>query len=299
MTSIPDWRKGAIYHRAFRDGDDALTGREVTIYPTVDGGARMCEGLLACEFFDNEWTYRATGEAIHAAEAWDGTGHPPGNTFLSYRPAVEGNPIPTEENRQFADEERQALIDNLVRNQFPAVAKAMRNLAGAGAEDAIRAITLAIAVEQDAEAVLPEPYPVAPSPGLKKAVESAVTSATANSKFPLVGKGTHTITLEDGDEISQFKHNNMGDLRVVVKRKLPLMRQEGISAIGSDKIEMVDVEQIGWKFQRWHATLGNGMHDLTTGSRFRANLVEERDVLRPDNAVGAMKFDRQYGVANG
>lgn len=82
MTKVPDWRPGAVYHRALTDSDDLATGREVTVYPTLFGGGRLCEGPLAADGYTESFMYEVLSHAVYAAVAWDGRGSPPGDWTL-------------------------------------------------------------------------------------------------------------------------------------------------------------------------------------------------------------------------
>lgn len=106
----PPWRNGAVYHRAFLDEDGFLSGREVTVYPTLYEGGKLCEGLLACDRFDHEWVYDTLGEAVHAAEEWDGSHltSPPGD-FTKYRAYANGDIIPSQDIEPSEGERRNVL----------------------------------------------------------------------------------------------------------------------------------------------------------------------------------------------
>lgn len=63
---VPDWRPGAEYWRPLADG------REVTIYPLVEGKGRLCVGPLADPSgYDIAYRYASVDEAVTAAQAWD------------------------------------------------------------------------------------------------------------------------------------------------------------------------------------------------------------------------------------
>lgn len=76
----PDWRKGATYSRPLTDADGLVTGREVCVF-TKEDHALLVEGVLGGSVFDKAWFYKILGEAVRAAEEWDGLKSPNGDWF--------------------------------------------------------------------------------------------------------------------------------------------------------------------------------------------------------------------------
>jgi len=69
-------RHGAIYQRELDDG------REITVYPLLWWGAKVCIGPADCPVgFDDSWLYREEGRALDIAKSWDGNGDPPDGWF--------------------------------------------------------------------------------------------------------------------------------------------------------------------------------------------------------------------------
>lgn len=137
MTTVPDWRPGAIFHKPVLDEDGLATGREITVYPLLWGNGRLCEGVLAEITYDQEWSYETIGEAVHAAEEWDGReGTSPPGSFTNYRCVHNGDRI----SHAHGADEKELDTEALVRQQFPDVSRAMRE-AGVRAGEASRRLS--------------------------------------------------------------------------------------------------------------------------------------------------------------
>lgn len=93
--SFPE-RPGAVYHRVVQPGGQA----DITVYPLLFGGGRILEGPCgqgedggANRVYD----YYDVQDAITAAHAWDGVGHPDGwfrrgDGFQRWIPADQSGP---------------------------------------------------------------------------------------------------------------------------------------------------------------------------------------------------------------
>jgi peroxiredoxin family protein len=99
---IPEWRKGAAYHRPLTDADGFTTGFEVTVYQTLWGNGRLCVGKLASDEYEHEYVYETVGAAVTAAKVYDGNG-PPDGDWTKYRSRSNGDeigPVTTEERTE-------------------------------------------------------------------------------------------------------------------------------------------------------------------------------------------------------
>lgn len=278
---VPEWRRGAIYWRPLRDEDGAATGQEVTIYPEVDGTARVCVGEIGCAFFEHEWKYRNHGDAVNAVQDWTVEDHP--RDFVSYRSAEPGNPIPTEQTREYADEERQQVMDEVVESQFPVIAKSMRRLVGnmQGATGAITTLTNAFNTlygDELSDPAMDGLKSDASKGTARRAQHGTHDESFRGNRFPPMGKGNHVVTIEKSDEVEYRELGN--EVRCVVVRARPLTQQIMVEQL----VNVQTTQQIGWKIQTFHATLQKGGHDFKVGARFRANLVSESDELFDETA---------------
>lgn len=234
MTSVPEWRRGAIYHRAMTDAQGLVTGREVTVYPTLWGAGRLCEGSLAADVYDHEYWYETVSEAVHAAENWSGHHSPPGK-WINYRSKNNGDTIESEESsRPPTAEERAEVVNSLVREKFPEVSRAFKRVGVSAAEFAAQ-LEKTVAIQKDLAVDQFGPLPLADQG--KKLLPDRI-------QMP------EYVTIEEGDQVTTREDIFGGILNVKVERI------EGVPP---------DVREVTYECRLDR----NGIHTMDVGSRLR------------------------------
>lgn len=256
---VPDWRKGAKYHRALLDVDGLVNGREVCVYKEAEA-AVLCEGPLAGDSFDHAYYYKDLGEAVRSAEKWDGHNSPPGK-WHDYRSRNNGDDLPATGDVPYESGQMrsvlQALTDSnraIIVNQLP------QARAGVGGR---RAHAAGLITARKAK-------PVKVHSGYR-------TGKTANPPKPTrIGHGNIMLTIEKGDEVVVTRDMARRQIHVEVKR-----------------LEGKPLEQITYE-----ALLDmDGSHGKfhEPGTRIRAMEVSREKVL-PDNAEPIYEMGREEPI---
>lgn len=271
--NVPEWRSGAVFHRALTDADGLMTGREVTVYPTLYGSGRMCEGTLAAEIYDHEFLYESVGEAVHAAEEWDGVSAPPGK-WRGYKSKVNGDQIKSEDGDP-TPEERRKLVNNLIESSAPDVKRAHNSMVALGeatnaASESFRAVAGQIRVremEETIEVFDGEGWVGVDVDNDEEAVtffkgETSKTLAPHHivRHEPRPGEGQEYVTLQKQDKVTTHRSLETNGIIDVTIERLEIPAETGGTG---------PARRHTWKARVLDT--GGDTHDFKEGSRFRCH----------------------------